>query len=102
MPTHHISQIQQPTANELTLYFDFHSPSDKIMPLDWWKIHVTEYPVLAKMAQDYLYIMSTSVPCKQFLSVVSKQITQIQNQMHPNIAQACLCLKSQLEQKKID
>ena len=35
MSTHHSSQIQQPTANELALYFDSHSLSDEIMPLDW-------------------------------------------------------------------
>jgi len=102
MSTHHSSQIQQPTANELDLYFNSHSPSDEIMPLDWWKIHATEYPVLARMAQDYLCIMSTSVPCEQVFSVAGKQITQTRNRMHPNTAQACLCLKSWLEQKKIE
>ena len=29
MSTHHSSQIQQPTANELDLYFNSHSPSDE-------------------------------------------------------------------------
>ena len=72
------------------------------MPLDWWRIHATEYSILARMAQDYLCIMSTSVPCEQVFSVAGKQITQTRNRMHPNTAQACLCLKSWLEQKKIE
>ena len=100
MPTH--SQIhQQSVTNELDLYFDSHPPNDDVMPLDWWKIHMTEYPVLARMAQDYLTIISTSVPCEQFFSIAGKQITQTRNRMHPDTARACLCLKSWLEQKKI-
>ncbi len=54
------------------------------------------------MAQDYLAIMSTSVSCKQFFSVAGKQITQTRNRMDPETAHACLCLKSWLEQGKVE
>ena len=66
----------------MELYFESHPPSDDIMPLDWWKLHESEYPVLSKMAKDYLAIMSTSVPCEQFFSIAGKQITQTRNRMH--------------------
>lgn len=95
------TQNQQSNTNELERYFNSTSPNDEIMPLEWWKIHATEYPVLAKMAQDYLTIMSTSVPCEQLFSIAGKQITQTRNRLHPDTVQACLCLKSWLEQKKI-
>ena len=52
------------------------TPSDDIMLSDWWKLHESEYPVLSKMAKDYLAVMSTSVPCEQFFSIAGKQITQ--------------------------
>jgi len=94
-------QNQQPNSNELERYFDSNSPNDEIIPLEWWKMHAAEYPVLSKMAQDYLTIMSTSVPCEQFFSMAEKQITQTRNRLHPDTVQACLCLKSWLEQKKI-
>ena len=54
------------------------------------------------MAKDYLSIMSTSVPCEQFFSIAGKQITQTRNRMHPETARACLCLKSWIEQEKIE
>ncbi len=47
--------------------------------------------------KNYLFIMSTLILYKQFFSVVRKQITQTRNQLHPNIIQAYLCLKSWLE-----
>ena len=87
--------------NELDNYFNSNSPSDETIPTEWWKIHAVEYPKLSKMAQDYLSIMSTSVPCEQFFSIAGKQITQTRNRLHPDTMRACLCLKSWLEQEKI-
>jgi hypothetical protein len=95
-------QTPQPVTNELDIYFDSNPPGDEIVPLEWWKNHAMEYPVLSKMARDYLTIMSTSVPCEQFFSIAGKQITQTRNRMDPETAQACLCLKSWLEQGKIE
>ena len=95
-------QNQQPAiTNELEIYFNSNPPGLEIMPLEWWKIHSSEYPILAQMAKDYLSIMSTSVPCEQFFSIAGKQITQTRNRLHPDTTQACLCLKSWLEQEII-
>src|SRR6266487_5359919 len=92
-----LNDLMQSVTNELDLYFDSHPPNDNVMPLDWWKIHMTEYSVLSRMAQDYLTIMSTSVPCEQFFSIAGKQITQTRNRLNPDTIRACLCLKSWLE-----
>jgi hypothetical protein len=94
-------QSSQSIANELDTYFDINSPNFETSPLDWWKVHESEYPTLAQMAKDYLTIMSTSVPCEQLFSIAGKQITQTRNRLHPDTTQACLCLKSWLEQEII-
>ena len=94
-------QNPQSIINELDTYFDVNSPNFEISPLEWWKLHESEYPTLAQMAKDYLTIMSTSVPCEQFFSIAGKQITQTRNRLHPDTTQACLCLKSWLEQEII-
>ncbi len=97
-----LTNTQQLITNELDIYFDSNSPEGNVAPLEWWKAHAVEYPILSKMAQDYLAIMSTSVPCEQFFSIAGKQITQTRNRLHPGTIRACLCLKSWLEQKKIE
>jgi hAT family C-terminal dimerisation region/Domain of unknown function (DUF4413) len=84
--------------NELEIYFSSNPPSLDIMPLEWWKIHSSEYPILSQMAKDYLAIMSTSVPCEQLFSIAGKQITQTRNRLDSDTIRACLCLKSWLEQ----
>jgi len=87
------------TANELDIYYDSNPSNFEVMPLEWWKVHSSEYPILAQMARDYLSIMSTSVPSEQLFSIAGKQITQTRNRLHPDTIQACLCLKSWLEQE---
>jgi hypothetical protein len=88
--------------DELEIYFNSNPPSLDIMPLEWWKIHSSEYPILSQMAKDYLAIMPTSVPCEQSFSIAGKQITQTRNRLDPDTTQACLCLKSWLEQEIIN
>jgi hypothetical protein len=85
--------------NELEIYLASNSPSLDIMPLEWWKIHSSEYSILSQMAKDYLTIMSTSVPCEQLFSIAGKQITPTRNRLNSDTTQACLCLKSWLEQE---
>jgi hAT family C-terminal dimerisation region len=94
-------QNSQSIANELDTYFDINSPNFEVIPLEWWKVHSSEYPILSQMAKDYLTIMSTSVPCEQLFSIAGKQITQTRNRLHSDTTQACLCLKSWLEQEII-
>src|SRR3989337_1361762 len=96
------TNTQQVVIDELDNYFHSNSPEDNIAPLEWWKTHNVEYPILSVMAKNYLSIMSTSVPCEQFFSIAGKQITQTRNRLHPDTIQACLCLKSWLEQGKIE
>ncbi|GBC12078.2 zinc finger BED domain-containing protein RICESLEEPER 2-like [Rhizophagus irregularis DAOM 181602=DAOM 197198] len=87
-------QTPLPISNELEFYFNSNSPGDEIVPLEWWKNHTMEYPILSRMAQDYLAIMPTSVPCEQFFSIAGKQFSQTCNRIDASTARACLCLKS--------
>ncbi|CAB4419542.1 unnamed protein product [Rhizophagus irregularis] len=96
------NQTPQPVLNELELYFTSNLPGDEIVPLEWWKNHSMEYPTLSKMAKDYLAIMPTSVLCEQFFSIAGNQFSQTRNRIDANTARACLCLKSWLEQGKIE
>ena len=55
-------------------------------PLLWWKAHEKEYPVVSKMAQDYLSIQATSVPSEQAFSVAGNTISKTQNHLLPEHA----------------
>ena len=70
--------------------------NQQINPLNWWKTHQTEFPILAKIAKDYLAIQATSVPCEQPFSLANNTIRKTISRLHPQTARACICLKSWL------
>lgn len=76
----------------------FNTPTDiKLDPLLWWKSHQSEYPILSKIACDYLVIQATSVASEQAFSVAGNTITKTRNRLYPETAKACLCLKSWIQ-----
>src|SRR5438034_8566875 len=51
--------------NEIDEYLAIPIEPKNIDPCEWWKNHQSQYPILAKIARDYICIPSTSVPSEQ-------------------------------------
>ena len=45
-------------------------------PLDWWRVHETDYPYLAKLAIKYLAIPATSAPSERVFSTAGLTIAK--------------------------
>jgi hypothetical protein len=65
-----------------------------IEPLVWWRVHETEYPILSRIARDYLVIQSTSVPAEEAFSIAGLTINKLRNKLLPDTARAIICLKN--------
>ena len=57
-------------SNELTAYLKSPriQPSEKFDSITWWCEHKKDFPILSKIAKDYLSIMPTSVPSERTFS----------------------------------
>ena len=90
------SARQQRNANtdELLKYWELADASFDMEPLSWWHAHSTEYPNLSKMAQDYLSVQASSVPCEQLFSLAGNIVSKKRNRLDKNTTRACLCLRS--------
>jgi hypothetical protein len=55
-------------------------------PLDWWRVHETNYPYLAKLAMKYLAILATSAPPKCVFSFAG--LTIAKDRAHLDCSQA--------------
>ncbi|CAG8725742.1 16692_t:CDS:1, partial [Cetraspora pellucida] len=52
------------------------------------------YPVLEKIAQDFLAIQATSVLCEEAFSITSKTLSKLRNRLKSKTAHALLCFKN--------
>ena len=59
-------------------------------PLKWWKSNQFCFPILAKVAKQFLYIPATSVLCERLLSTSGNIITPKRASLEPNTA-SMLC-----------
>lgn len=62
--------------------------------LNWWKVHATQFPILSKMARNYLTIPATSVPAERLFSKASLIIRKHRNRLNNESARWLLCLNS--------
>jgi len=82
------------SRNEVNEYLITPIEPSNINPCDWWKNHKLQYPVLARIAQDYIGIPSTSVPSEQAFSKSGELINKKRNRLGDNAIEACMCLNS--------
>ncbi|CAB5367680.1 unnamed protein product [Rhizophagus irregularis] len=89
-----VRQQRNSNTDELLKYWESADASFDIEPLSWWHAHSTEYPILSKMAQSYLSVQASSVPCEQLFSLAGNVVSKKRNRLDEDTTRACLCLRS--------
>jgi hypothetical protein len=70
-----------------------HTASDPANPLIWWKNHDTQYPVLSKLAKQFLGVPATSAPSERIFSAAGNIITKKRNRLKPDISSVLVFLQ---------
>lgn len=83
--------------DELNNYLNSTQEPGTIDILEWWRSHESNYPTLARMAQDYLVIPATSAPVERLFSESGNVITSERNRLGSDVIRATMCLKSWLK-----
>jgi len=87
---------QEVSHDELDRYLN--SPVDSNTDsLIWWKTHDKDYPILSKIAKDYLTIQATSVPSERAFSISGLTISKTRNRLDPETARVIICMKNWIE-----
>lgn len=69
-------------------------------PLDWWKKHHNEYPLLAKLAKRYLCVPGTSVSAERVFSTAGDIVTAQRSTLTPEHVHQLLFLHKNLDTPK--
>jgi hypothetical protein len=81
--------------NELTVYLS--EPRVKNFEEDilkWWKTNQIRFPVLSRIARDYLAAQATSVPSERGFSKSGLTVTDLRNSLNPETLRCLMCLHS--------
>jgi len=80
--------------SEIEIYVETSLEDSKIEPIFWWKINDEKFPILSKIAFDFLAIPATSVPSEQIFSKAGNTITKKRNRLDKNTVQIVMLLQS--------
>lgn len=65
-------------------------------PLDWWKMHEFQFPMLARMAKVMLCVTATSVPSERVFSTAGDIITHERSTLKPKNVDMLIFLKKNM------
>ncbi|KAL0212225.1 hypothetical protein RCL1_005851 [Eukaryota sp. TZLM3-RCL] len=92
--------LQRPVVyqekDELERYGDVVPINMKDCPLQWWKVHQLEFPILSNLARDYLTIPATSVPCERVFSIAGHIKSKKRNSLSDDSLSSLVVLKDWL------
>lgn len=69
---------------ELSMYLQTPGPDSETDPLEWWKQHETNFPLVARLARKYLCIPATSSSSERAFSASGNIITCKRSCLKPN------------------
>jgi hypothetical protein len=88
------------TKNELDKYLGEENESllnKKFDVLLWWKLNAHRYPVVAKMAKNFLTIPATSVSSESTFSTGGRVLDDYRSSLKPAMVEALVCASSWLK-----
>ena len=90
-------KVDNSQRNKIDEYLIINVEPSNINPCEWWRNHKSQYPILARIARDYICIPSTSVPSEQAFSKSGELISKRRNRLGDNAIEACMCLNSWMQ-----
>ena len=64
------------------------------MPLAYWELNSSNYPILAILARRYLAIPATSASSERFFSQGALVINKLRNRLNKDTFNIIMCLRS--------
>ena len=82
---------------ELTCYKQEKTLAIDMYPLRWWQAQALKYPLISKVAKQYMSVQATSVASERVFSVAGDVVTAKRSQLSPDNVDRLLFLKKNLE-----
>jgi hypothetical protein len=80
--------------DELTKYRNIEDPPDAQDPLDWWRLHQDEYPVLKHLAFTSLAAPASTAADERLFSIAGNVVNEERPHTKQQLAESVQCLRS--------
>jgi hypothetical protein len=80
--------------DELTKYKNIEDPPDAQDPLDWWRLHQDEYPVLKHLAFTSLAAPASTAADERLFSIAGNVVNEERPHTKQQLAESVQCLRS--------
>ena len=95
--TNQVTKNDSSHDTEIHAYLTEPCVSSSADPLDYWKCHEEQYPVLKILARKYLSMQSTSVPSERLFSTAGQVISERRARLIPAKAEQILFLNKNID-----
>jgi hypothetical protein len=95
----HISARNNQVSGELDRYLHdnlFPCDDESFDILHWWKIHASQYPVVARMACDLLAVHASTAAAESAFSTSERIVNDHRTRLASNIVEALICFQDWL------
>jgi hypothetical protein len=89
-----INKSNDLNIKEVSKYLGIHCADQSVNILSWWRENEVTYPLLAKVARDYLSSSATGVASERTFSIGGLTISKTRARLHPQTVRELLTLKS--------
>jgi hypothetical protein len=89
-------------TDQLQEYLEECVSVENVEPLQYWKLNSGRWPELARMALDHLVIQASSASSERSFSSGNEIVTDRRNRLNVDSIEACVCLKSWLNEGLLD
>jgi len=89
-----LTQSEELNEDEIIRYLNAPCLQIEDNILDWWSKHEKGFPILSKIARDYLAVMPSSTASERAFSAAGRTISKVRNRLDPEMANELLSLAS--------
>lgn len=94
-----LKSIASINKNEYDRYIKSQESQQKIPPLQWWKQHGSEYPILSLMVRDTLAVPATGAGVERQFSRSGRVVTPLRHRLQPDCVHEIMMYKNHLSRK---
>jgi hypothetical protein len=83
-------------------YYSMGQAQGNVKALDWWKLNQANFPVLSKIARDYLAVQESSVPSEEVFSGEVDLVTPDRNSLSEDTISMSMSLKDWIDNPTVE